>query len=135
MVQRNAYDSVACCFEDGRREHEQENFHAPCSQVLKQVANLRVVGEESRLHSSYERGCQEKKLLPAPLGDAGVVTYIQPHLIPHLILRGGIGLVVLAGRTFSRRCQPQWLVPTQPFHVTVALDALRLRSYASPALA
>jgi len=29
-----------------------------------------------------------KKLLPAPLRDAGVVTYIQPYLIPHLILRG-----------------------------------------------
>src|SRR2546425_13359767 len=48
------------------------------------------------LHSSYERGCQEKKLLPAPGEDAGVVTYIQPHLI----LRGVIGLAALARRTF-----------------------------------
>ena len=32
----------------------------------------------SPLHSSYERGCQEKRLLPAPGRDAGVVTYIQP---------------------------------------------------------
>src|ERR1700675_4219606 len=47
----------------------------------------------SPLRSSYEKGCQVKKLLPAPLGDAGVVTYIQPPLIPHLILRGVIGLV------------------------------------------
>ena len=70
----------------------------------------------SRLHSSYERGCQGKKLLPAPLRDAGVVTYIQPHLIPHLILRGVIGLVALARRTFPRRCQPQLLVPTRRFH-------------------
>jgi len=69
-----------------------------------------------RLHSSYEKGCQGKKLLPAPLRDAGVVTYIQPHLIPHLILRGGIGLVALARRTFRRRCQPQLLVPTRRFH-------------------
>jgi len=53
---------------------------------------------------SYEKGCQEKKLLPAPLRDAGVVTYIQLHLIPHLILRGVIGLVALARRTFPRRC-------------------------------
>src|ERR1700675_84357 len=68
------------------------------------------------LHSSYEKGCQVKKLLPAPLGDAGVVTYIQPHLIPHLISRGGIGLVALARRTFPRRCQPQLLLPTRPFH-------------------
>jgi len=45
-----------------------------------------------------------------------VVTYIQPHLIPHLILRGGIGLVALARRTFPRRCQPQLLVPTRRFH-------------------
>jgi len=48
------------------------------------------------MHSSYERGCQEKKLLPAPGEDAGVVTYIQPHLI----LRGVIGLAALARRTF-----------------------------------
>jgi hypothetical protein len=68
------------------------------------------------LRSSYERGCQEKKLLPAPLGDAEVVTYIQPHLIPHLILRGVIGLVALARRTLPRRCQPQLLVPTRGFH-------------------
>ncbi|SRR6266851_6323241 len=40
----------------------------------------------------YERRCQEKKLLPAPREGAGVVTYIQPHLI----LRGVIGLVALA---------------------------------------
>jgi len=53
-------------------------------------------GEVSPLHSSYERGCQEKKLLPAPGEDAGVVTYIQPHLI----LRGVIGLAALARRTF-----------------------------------
>jgi integrase len=65
---------------------------------------------------SYERGCQVKKLLPAPLRDAGVVTYIQPYLIPHLILRGVIGLVALARRTFPRRCQPQLLVPTRRFH-------------------
>src|SRR6266699_2927875 len=69
-----------------------------------------------RTGASYEKGCQGKKLLPAPLRDAGVVTYIQPHLIPHLILRGGIGLVALARRTSPRRCQPQLLVPTRRFH-------------------
>src|ERR1035441_2064088 len=63
-----------------------------------------------------KRGCQVKNLLPAPLGDAGVVTYIQPHLIPHLILRGVIGLVALARRTFPRQSQPQLLVPTRRFH-------------------
>jgi hypothetical protein len=53
-------------------------------------------------------------LLPAPLGDAGVVTYIQPHLIPHLILRGVIGLVALARRIFPRQCQTRLLdVPTR----------------------
>src|SRR5437879_13773989 len=67
-------------------------------------------------HSSYEKGCQEKKLLPAPLRDAGVVTYIQPHLIPHLIFRGGIGLVALARRTFPRQGQPQLRVPTRRRH-------------------
>jgi hypothetical protein len=35
----------------------------------------------SPYHSSYEKGCQGKKLLPAPLWDAGVVSYIQLHLI------------------------------------------------------
>ena len=63
-----------------------------------------------------EKGCQGKKYFPAPLRDVGVVTYIQPHLIPHLILRGVIGLVALARRTFPRRCQPQLLVPTRRFH-------------------
>src|SRR5206468_440888 len=45
---------------------------------------------------SYERGCQEKKLLPAPGEDAGVVTYIQPHRV----LRGVVGLAALPRRTF-----------------------------------
>ena len=79
-------------------------------------ATVSSVGVISLLRSSYERGCQGKKLLPAPLRDAGVVTYIQPRLIPHLILRGVIGLVALAGRTSPRRCQPQLLVPTRRFH-------------------
>src|ERR1039457_286848 len=69
-----------------------------------------------------KKDVKEKRHLPAPLRDAGVVTYIQPHLIPHLILRGGIGLVGLVGlvalarRTFPRRYQPQLLVPTRWFH-------------------
>jgi hypothetical protein len=75
-----------------------------------------MVVETSPFHLSYEKGCQVKKLLPAPLRDAGVVTYIQPHLIPHLILRGVIGLVALARRTFARQSQPQLLVPTRRFH-------------------
>src|ERR1039457_5670068 len=55
-----------------------------------------------RLHSSYERGCQEKKILPAPQEDAGVVTCIQPHLILRLILihRGVVALAALARRRF-----------------------------------
>src|ERR1700730_1044684 len=72
-----------------------------------------------------------KKLLPAPRGDAGVVTCIQPRLI----LRGVVGLVALARRTFQRQCQPQLLVPTRRFHEAVALDAIRSRSYASEGLA
>jgi hypothetical protein len=73
-----------------------------------------------------------KKDSPRPSErDAGVVTYIQPDLIPHLILRGVIGLVALARRTFPRRCQPQLLVPTRRFHDVLVLDAVRLRSYAS----
>ena|SRR5438552_4531438 len=64
-----------------------------------------------------QRGCQ-KNLLPAPGEDAGVVTYIQPHLI----LRGIIGLVALA-----RQCQPQLLVPTRRFHEAVMLDVIFIR--------
>ena len=68
--------------------------------------------------SSYERGCQGKKLLPAPREDAGMVTYIQPH---HT-LRGVIGLAALARRAFQRRGQPQLLVPTRRFHEAVVLE-------------
>src|SRR5271167_1229544 len=93
--------------------------------------DLHPAPPHSSPHSSYEKGCQVKKVLPAPLRDAGVVTYIQPHLIPHLILRGVIGLVALARRTFAQRCQPQLLVSTRRFHDVVVLDAVRLRSYAS----
>ena len=85
------------------------------------------VGETSRLHSSYERGCQEKTFLPAPREDAGVVTYIQPHLI----LKGVLVLAAFVRRAFQRRCQPQLLIPTRRFHEAVALDAIRFRSYAS----
>jgi hypothetical protein len=84
--------------------------------MLRSACLLSITIEKSRFHSSYEKGCQEKKLLPAPLGDAGVVTYIQPHLIPHLVVRVVMGLVALARRTFPRRCQPQLLVPTRRFH-------------------
>src|ERR1035441_7420485 len=69
-----------------------------------------------------KKDVKEKRHLPAPLRDGGVETSIAPHLIPHLILRGGIGLVGLVGlvalarRTFPRRYQPLWLCPTRWFH-------------------
>jgi hypothetical protein len=70
----------------------------------------------------------KKKILSPPLGgDVGVVTYIQPHLIPG----GVLGFAPLARRTFQRQYQPQLLVPTQRFHKAVVLDAIRFRSYAS----
>jgi hypothetical protein len=79
-----------------------------------------------------KRDAKEQKLLPAPLADAGVVTYIQPRLIPHLILRGVIGLValarrVLARRAFQRRCQPQLLVSTRWFHEVSGVTAMLSR--------
>jgi hypothetical protein len=82
-----------------------------------------MVGDKSPLRSSYERGCQEKKILPAPQEDAGVVTCIQPDLILRLILihRGVIGLATLARRRFQRRYQPQLLVPTRRFHEAVVV--------------
>jgi hypothetical protein len=56
---------------------------------------------------------KEKKVLPAPLEDAAVVTCIQPDLIPRhiFILRGVVGLSALDRRAFQRRCQPQLLFP------------------------
>ena len=78
-----------------------------------------------------ERGCQEKRLLPAPRRDAGVVTYVQPRLI----LARVIGPAASARRRLQRRCQPQLLVPTPRFHEVVVLDAIRFRSYASEGLA
>src|ERR1022692_4227513 len=94
--------------------------------ILKTM-RLAIVVETSRFHSSYERGCQEKKILPAPREDADVVTCIQPRLIPG----GVVGLAALDRRAFQRQCQPQLLVPTQRFHKAVVLDAIRFRSYAS----
>src|ERR1700719_2833061 len=102
--------------------HQGDDFHVSTAHSIRRD---RIVDAIRRFHSSYEKGCQEKKHLPAPLGDAGVVTYIQPRLIPHLILRGVIGLVALARRTFPRRCQPQLLVPTRWFH---EVSAARRRS-------
>ena len=83
------------------------------------------------MHSSYERGCQEKILLRSLRGDLGVATCIQPCLV----LSGGLGFAALVRHVWQRRCQPQLLIPTQQFHATVVLDAIRLRSYASLVLA
>jgi hypothetical protein len=86
---------------------EQEALKLPVKHVSSEQMVGPTFGKKSRFHSSYEKVCQEIKLLPAPLRDAGVVTYIQPHLIPHLIFRGGIGLVALARRTFPRASRAQ----------------------------
>ena len=96
--------------------NERRHFSEPHALKPRTEVPPVLVGVTSPLHSSYEKGCQGKKLLPAPLGDAGVVTYIQPHLIPQLILRGDIGLVALARRTFLQQYQSQLLVPTRRFH-------------------
>jgi hypothetical protein len=54
------------------------------------------------------------------------VTYIQPYLIPHLILRGVIGLVALARRTFPRGdANPSCLCQLDGFMKSVAHDAVR----------
>ena len=70
---------------------------------------------------------RKKKILSPPLaGNQGMVTYIQPCLL----VRGAFDVAALDRLVAQRRCQPQ-LIPTGWFHVTVALDATRLRSYAS----
>src|SRR5439155_9191469 len=87
-----------------------------CRKMSCETESFSVDDVTSPFHSSYEKGCQGKNF-SSPLWEMRVwCTYIQPHLIPHLILRGVIGLVALARRTFPRRCQPQWLVPTRRFH-------------------
>jgi hypothetical protein len=74
------------------------------------------------------KGDVKKTILSPPLaGNQGVVTYIQPCLL----IRGAFDFSALARRDFQRRAQPQLLVPTHRFHETVALDAIRSRSYAS----
>jgi len=74
---------------------------------LRKPATFYTVGEKSRLHSSYERGCQEKILSPALAGNQDVVTYIQPCLL----IRGVLDVAILDRRVVQRRCQPQWIIP------------------------
>jgi hypothetical protein len=61
-----------------------------------------------------------------------VVTYNQPYLIPHLILRGMIGLVALTRRPPHIPAAMPTPVASQldGFMKSVALDAVRFRSYA-----
>jgi hypothetical protein len=100
--------------------------------VTQRFAAISSMGSEKSLfHSSYERGCQEKRLLPAPRRDAGVVTYIQPRYIFARV----IGATASARRRLQRRCQPQLFIPTRRFHEAMVLDAVRFRSYASEGLA
>ena len=94
-------------------------------------AALESTRPEAVVHASYERRCQEKKSLPSPGGNQGMVTYIQPCFL----LRGAFDLAALDRRVVQRRRESQLMIPTRWFHVTVALDASRLGSYASPALA
>ena len=44
---------------------------------------------------------------------------------PRLLIRGAFDFSALARRAFQRRGRPQLLVPTDWFHETVALDAIR----------
>ena len=74
------------------------------------------------------KGDVKKKILSPPLaGNQGVVTYIQPCLL----LRGAFDFAALVRRAFQRRCQPQLLGPIHRSHETVAIDAIRFRSFAS----
>jgi hypothetical protein len=50
---------------------------------------------------------------------------------PRLPIRGAFDFSAFARRDFQRRCQPQLLVLIRRFHETVALDAVRFRSYTS----
>ena len=64
--------------------------------------------DKSPLHSSYERGCQEKILSPALAGNQDVVIYIQPCLL----IRGAFDVAALDRRVVQRRCRPQCVIPT-----------------------
>jgi len=73
------------------------------------------------------KGDVKEKILSPPLAwNQSVVTYIQPCL--HLW--GAFDVAALD----QRRCPLQLIIPTWWFHATVALDASRLRSYASQAV-
>jgi hypothetical protein len=70
----------------------------------------------------------KNKIFSSPSrGDLRLVIYIQPRLLP-----GGVyDLAALHRRVVQRRRQPQVILLTYWFHVSVALDADQLRSYAS----
>jgi TPR repeat protein len=57
------------------------NFGPGCTSLGVEYVNGRGVTKDS-----YERGCQEKKPLPAPLGWGGCLACIQPR---YRLLRGG----------------------------------------------
>jgi hypothetical protein len=93
--------------------------------VQSSLWRRKAFGEKSLLRSSYKRGCQEKRLLPAPRRDAGVVTYIQPSHSRKGDLVGRFG----SPCRLQRRCQPQLLVvPTQRFHDIVVLDTFLIQN-------
>jgi hypothetical protein len=101
-----------------------EKNRQPNDDVQSSLWRRKAFGEKSLLRSSYKRGCQEKRLLPALRRDAGVVTYIQPS---HS--RKGDWLAALGRRRLQRRCQPQLLVvPTQRFHDIVVLDTFLIQN-------
>src|SRR5258708_32866379 len=95
-------------------------------------AKVRLVGEKSPSHSSYEKGCQEKKFLPAPLRDAGVGDL---HPSPTSFLTSfleGVLVWSLWLAAFSRGdANPICLSQLEGFMKSVAHDAVRFRSYAS----
>src|SRR5580700_6628268 len=108
---------------DGVTYHQ---YETNAEENIRQL-HQRLKEGKYRAQPSYKRGCQEKRLLPAPRRDAGGVTYIQPS-----DSRKGDWLAALARRRLQRRCQTQLLVvPTQRFHDGVVLDTIRFRSYAS----
>src|SRR5215469_13142373 len=76
--------------------------------ALYSASDSRSTVEKSALHSSCERGCQEKSSFPSPRGKPALVTYIQPCLL----IRGAFDVAAFVRRVVQRRCQSQWIIPT-----------------------
>src|ERR1700730_7190230 len=83
-----------------------------CSPSTRQALSAnQITVEVSRLHSSYERGCQEKTLLHSPPGDLDRCL----HPGPFLFVEGLLVLTLGAPHRVRQECGSQLLSPLSGF--------------------